>query len=201
VPIDPAADVRPDWWDDQTYCHLSAIEDNAFPMHWTSAQERNHPTLPILRPLLFALWSLGKTGGITDRHWQADEALRMLEGQAEHAASEARRSLSRITDRSEDDLVATSDYTAVRDDPRSGPPQAYLVSAQFTVRLPGYAGDTVGGTITFDEGAMDFAGNGPLAGLDLLGRMDMRAVVRAIEAAVERQVERPLPTDTAGPAL
>jgi len=197
MPIDRAPDIRPDWWDDQTYLHLCALEDAALPERGMSPQERAHPTLPILGRLLKAVWWLGKTGGIEHRHWQADDALRMVEGLAEDAAAHARRSLSRITDQDDDDLRAESDYTAMRDDPQSGPPQACLVSAQFTVRLPGYAGDTVGGSITVDAGVMAFTGNGPLADTDLLGRMDLRAVVRAIEAAVGRQVERPCPDSRA----
>lgn len=186
--IDPASKIRPDWWSDNTYLHLVALEDEALPNRGLSGSEEDHATLPTLKHLLRAVWWLGKTGGSEDL---TVEALRIVECNALTAARAARLTLSRVTDREEDDELAEHER-ACECDPNYGAPPARLAAATFTVRLPGFSGDTVRASIHVDStGALTIDGTGPLADLDLLGRLDSREVIDAIENLVSRQVERP----------
>lgn len=61
----------------------------------------------------------------------------------------------------------------------------------------GFSGDTVSGRIhVSEEGTLTVQGCGPLADLDLPGRLDAREVIDAVKHLVTRQAEHPLP----GPA-
>ncbi|MEI5603062.1 hypothetical protein [Streptomyces brasiliscabiei] len=191
--IDPASKIRPDWWTDDTYLHLAAIEDQALPGRGLLGDERTHPTLPVLGDLIKAVWQLGKTGGHDDCSERAVEALRSVELCAGRAAAAARLTLSQRTDRCEDDELAVSDRECEKIDPDFGPPLAHLTQATFTVRLPGYSGDSISGSLRVDdEAVLTVTGSGPLADLDLLGRLDTRAVIDAIENLVVRQLSRPI---------
>ncbi|GAB1331636.1 hypothetical protein [Streptomyces sennicomposti] len=150
----------------------------------------------MLANLIKAVWWLGKTGGGEERAELSEEALRVVAHHAVAAARAARRSLSFLIDRTMDDEDAEFERSCERDE-NYGTPPARLTDANFTVRLPGFSGDTVSGRIhVSDEGVLTVQGCGPLADLDLLGRLDAREVIDAIEHLVARQVERPLP----GPA-
>ncbi|MFF4796067.1 hypothetical protein ACFY2M_41850 [Streptomyces sp. NPDC001276] len=50
--IDPASAIRPDWWTDDTYLHLAALEDGVLPGRGLLESEKNHPTLPVLANLI-----------------------------------------------------------------------------------------------------------------------------------------------------
>ncbi|RLU82518.1 hypothetical protein CTZ27_29760 [Streptomyces griseocarneus] len=194
--IDPASRIRPDWWTDETYLHLCALEDQALPGKGLLDAEREHPTLPVLSSLLAAVWWLGKTGTLTADSIgteRVQEALRTVEANAEDAAQAARLTLSQIVSRQEDDELARTERELENSDPDWGPPMTRLTRATFTVRLPGYSHDTVSATIDVDgHGDLKVAGNGPLADLNTLGRLDMRAVITAIENVVERQLTAPM---------
>ncbi|MEU5256318.1 hypothetical protein [Streptomyces longwoodensis] len=194
--IDPASAVRPDWWTDDTYLHLAALENGALPGRGLLESEENHPTLPVLKCLINAVWWLGKTGGGEERAELSAEALSIAEHNAVSAARAARRSLSFLIDRARDDEDARDERSCERDEDYGTPP-ARLIEATFTVRLPGFSGDTVSGRIHVSEdGTLTVQGCGPLADLDLLGRLDAREVIDAVEHLVTRQVERPLPGPT-----
>ncbi|WP_030800507.1 hypothetical protein [Streptomyces sp. NRRL S-337] len=197
--IDPASRIRPDWWTDETFLQLCALEDQALPDRGLSQAEREHPTQPVLHSLLRAMWSLGKTGGRSEKDAgleRVQEALREVEAHAERAAQAARLTLSRLVSRNEDDELAATDRECERNDPNWGPPETHLTEASFTVRLPGYSGDTVSATIGVDgNGAMTVAGSGPLAITNALGRLDARAVINAIENLVDRQLTAPIPCE------
>ncbi|MFG2556999.1 hypothetical protein [Streptomyces sp. NPDC048581] len=194
--IDPASAIRPGWWTDDTYLHLAALEDGALPGRGLLESEQNHPTLPVLESLIRAVWWLGKTGGGEERAETSAEALRVVEHHAVAAARAARRSLSFLIDRTMDDEEAEFERSCERDE-NYGTPPARLTDATFTVRLPGFSGDTVSGRIHVSgEGMLTVQGCGPLADLDLLGRLGAREVIDAIEHLVTRQAERPLPGPT-----
>lgn len=196
--IDPAEAIRPDWWTDDTYLHLAALEDAALPCRGFAEAEKNHPTLPALKNLIRAVWWLGKTGAGEDRPELVEEALSTVESYAVAAAHAARRTRSQLTDRAKDDEDAECDRSCEHDE-NYGTPPAHLTDATFAVRLPGFSGDTVSGHIHVSEsGALTVQGGGPLADLDFLGRLDARAVIDAVKHLVTRQVERPLP-DPSGP--
>ncbi|WP_251071328.1 hypothetical protein [Streptomyces sp. ISL-43] len=201
--IDPAAHIRPDWWTDDTFIQLCALEDRALPSKGLSTREEQHPTLPILKQLLGAVWWLGKTGGIGEEGPRAEdviEALQSAEWSARLAARAARLTLSRL-DGPSDDEVAEDERYCEREDPNWGPPHARLTEATFIVRLPGYSGDTVSATIQVDtEGTMTIDGNGPLAQLNTLGRLNARAAIDEIEALVERQLAPTAEPHNAGPS-
>ncbi|MEU1502769.1 hypothetical protein [Streptomyces sp. NPDC005732] len=191
--IDPASAVRPDWWTDDTYLQLAALEDGALPGGSLVESEENHPTLPVLKHLINAVWWLGKTGGGEKRAGLTEEALRVVNWHAVAAARAARRSLSLLIDQDTDDEDAAFERSCERDE-NYGTPPARLTDAAFTVRLPGFSGDTVTGRIHVnEEGMLTVQGCGPLADIDLLGRLDAREVIDAVEHLVTRQVERPLP--------
>ncbi|QIZ00507.2 hypothetical protein HEP87_50350 [Streptomyces sp. S1D4-11] len=190
--IDPAEAIRPDWWTDDTYLHLAAIEDAALPCRGFAEAERNHPTLPALKNLIRAVWWLGKTGAGEDRPELAEEALSTVESSAIAAARAARRTRSQLSDRAKDDEDAEFERSCEHDEDYGTPP-ARLTDATFTVRLPGFSGDTVSGRIHVSEsGVLTVQGGGSLADLDFLGLLDARAVIDAVEHLVTRQVERPL---------
>jgi hypothetical protein len=197
--IDPASRVRPDWWTDATFLQLCALEDQALPCKGLAEEEREHPTLPVLSCLLRAVWWLGKTGGIgqeDERDDRVEEALREVEAQAVGAAKAARLTLSRFIDRQSDDELAQMVRECEATDSNWGPPEAHLTQASFTVRLPGYSGDSVSGTIHVDDrGALSVAGTGPLGDFDMLGRLDARAVIATIENLVDRQLSQPIPSE------
>ena len=190
--IDPASAIRLDWWTDDTYLHLAALEDGALPGRGLLESERNHPTLPVLESLMRAVWWLGKTGGGEERAETAAEAPRVVEDHAVAVARAARRSLSALIDRVMDDAETESERSCERDE-NYGTPPARLTDAPFTVRLPGPSGDTVSGHIHVSgAGMLTVQGCGPLADLNLLGRLDTREVIDAVQKLVTRQVERPL---------
>jgi hypothetical protein len=190
--IDPAEAIRPEWWTDDTYLHLAALEDAALPGRGLTEAERNHPTLPALKNLIRAVWWLGKTGAGEDRPELVEEALSTVESCAAAAARAVRRTRSQLSDRAMDDEDAEFERSCERDE-NYGTPPARLTDATFTVRLPGFSGDTVSGHIhVSDSGTLTVQGGGPLADLDFLGRLDARAVIDAVEHLVTRQVERPL---------
>ncbi|MFC7265722.1 hypothetical protein [Streptomyces lutosisoli] len=196
--IDPAEAIRPDWWTDDTYLHLAALEDVALPGRGFAEAERNHPTLPALKNLIRAVWWLGKTGGGEDRAELVEEALNTVESCAVAAVRALRRTRSQLSDRAVDDEDAEFERSCERDEDYGTPP-ARLTDATFTVRLPGFSGDTVSGHIHVSEsGALTVQGGGPLADLDFLGRLDAREVIDAVEHLITRQVERPL-VDPSGP--
>ncbi|WP_331761924.1 hypothetical protein [Streptomyces sp. NBC_01546] len=185
--IDPASRIRPDWWTDETFINLCALEDQALPNKGLSPAEEAHPTQPVLRALLSAMWSLGKTGGITDgtRDEAVVEALQCAEWSVTKAAQAARLTLSRLVEHHEDDEEAEAERNCENTDPAWGPPHARLTEASFTVRLPGHSGDTVAGSFNVDEqGHLTFRGNGPLSAPTTLGRLEARAVIKAIEDLV-----------------
>jgi hypothetical protein len=197
--IDPASAIRPDWWTDDTYLHLAALEDGALPGRGLLESEQNHPTLPVLEYLIKAVWWLGKTGGGEERAELHEEALRIVGHHAVAAARAARRSLSLLIDRTMDDEEAEFERSCEHDE-NYGTPPARLTDATFTVRLPGFSGDTVSGRIhVSEEGTLTVQGCGPLADLDLLGRLDAREVIDAVENLVLRQVQRPFPGSTSTP--
>lgn len=190
--IDPASAIRLDWWTDDTYLHLAALEDGALPGRGLLESERNHPTLPVLESLMRAVWWLGKTGGGEERAETAAEAPRVVEDHAVAVARAARRSLSALIDRVMDDAETESERSCERDE-NYGTPPARLTDAPFTVRLPGPSGDTVSGHIHVSgAGMLTVQGCGPLADLNLLGRLDTREVIDGVQKLVTRQVERPL---------
>jgi hypothetical protein len=144
------------------------------------------------------VWWLGKTGGGEDGAELAEEALSTVESCAVAAACAACRTRSQLTDRAKHNEDAEFERSCERDE-NYGTPPARLTDATFTVRLPGFWGDTVSGHIRVSEsGTLTVQGGGPLADLDFLGRLDARAVIDAVEHLVTRQVERPLP-DPSGP--
>jgi hypothetical protein len=78
-----------------------------------------------------------------------------------------------------------------------GPPLAHLTRVSFTVKLPGYSGDSVSAAARVDDrGHLTVEGSGPLSDLDVLGRLDTRAVIDAIENLVDGRLSRPIRTET-----
>ncbi|MFE5108340.1 hypothetical protein [Streptomyces sp. NPDC056663] len=195
--IDPASHLRPDWWTDDVFLHLCALEDRALPCRGLSEEERGHPTLPVLSRLLSAVWWLGKTGPVDDE--RVTEALRTVEANAVEAARAVRLALRQFVGHHDDDQLAEEERACEAADPNYGPPEAHLTQVSFTVRLPGFSGDTVSATIHVDDkGHLAVRGSGPLADLDVLGRLDTRAVIDAIENLVTRQLDRPIATEDSG---
>lgn len=184
--MDPARRVRPVWWTDETYRHLSLLNDEILPCGNFFEADQD-PELGALKYLMVCLWDLGQTGSSDEHH--VLEYVREAQYAAWMAAEQLRGVLSMLTDRAEDD-----DYLLVeREAMDADAPGVRLTEAQFSVRLPGYADDTVTGRITVNhEGAMTLTGGGPLADPDFAGRLDARSVAMAIERLLLRQLDRPV---------